>query len=145
MNAMLFPDGHQKYYLQSHTYMGYFSYRYYVGFGPSAKRLLFFNEVQFGVGGGEQREMGGEPRNDGESYKYGTFQKTLNVRVGLAPGVAFFVTNVMSIEVQIGLLGYNYQKLTQWGTDLEHSTRTSNNVSTKFDFLSIAFGTTFYL
>jgi hypothetical protein len=145
LNEMLFPDGYLKYRFQSHSYMAYFSYRYYVGFGAAAKRLLFFNEVQLGFGGGQQTEKAGEPVNDGEQYKIGTFQNSFNFRVGLAPGVAFFVTNVMSIEVQIGLLGYNYQKMTQWGTNLEHATRNTHNVSTRFDFLSIAFGTTFYL
>lgn len=145
LNGMLFRDGYLKYRHHGHTYMAYLSYRYYVGFGAGAKRLLFFNEVQLGFGGGQQKEEFGEPINDDEQYRVGTFENSFNFRVGLAPGIAFFVTNVMTIELQIGLLGYEFKKLNQWGTDLDSATRSTHNVSTRFDFLSLAFGTTFYL
>lgn len=146
MNNMLFKDGHIRYRYENHTYMAYLSYRYYVGFGSSVRRLLFFNEVQLGFGGGQQRELSGEPvENSGDQYRTGTYQNSFNFRIGLSPGVSFFVTNVLAIELQIGLLGYEWKRSRQWGTNLQQSSIDSHNVSSRFDFLSVAFGTTFYL
>lgn len=144
LNSMLFGDNGVRYKFRNHTYMGYLSYRYYVGMGSTSKRLLFFNEVQAGFGGGQQREDTGW-NNDKTGYKTGTFQNTFHFRLGLAPGATFFVTNVLAIEVQLGLLGYEFKKVTQFGTNLPTASRTTSSISTRFDFLSIAFGTTFYL
>lgn len=146
LKSMLFGENTPRYKYQNHSYMGYLSYRYYVGMGGSNKRLLFFNEVQAGFGGGEQREDTGW-NDDKTGYRTGTFTETLNFRLGLAPGATFFVTNVLAIEVQLGLLGYEFKKITQFGTNRtdEKVTRRTSNISTRFDFLSIAFGTTFYL
>jgi opacity protein-like surface antigen len=157
LNEMLFgPTGSGRYQFTGHNYMGYISYRYYVAFGPS-KRFLFFNEVQLGVGGGQQREDYGRADNGG--YRESSHQTSLNVRLGLSPGMAFFVTNVLAIEVQIGLLGYEYSKIRQTNFTAEMTDGSGNpipatetpanfkthNISTNFDFLSIAFGTAFYL
>ncbi len=144
LKSMLFGENSPRYKYQNHSYMGYLSYRYYVSLTQS-KRFLIFNEVQAGFGGAEQREDTGW-NDDKTGYRAGTFQKTFNFRLGLSPGATFFVTNVLAVEVQLGLLGYEYKKITQFGTELdERVTRKVNNISTRFDFLSIAFGTTFYL
>ncbi len=68
---------------------------------------------------------------------------------------AMFVTNAMAMEIQIGLLGYEFKRLTQQTTTAatapgevtvpREGDRSTHNISAKFDFLSIAFGTTFYL
>lgn len=143
LNSMLFGENEVRYNYQNHTYMGYLTYRYYVGIGQS-KRLLIFNEVQAGFGGGQQRELSGW-NDDKTDYKTGTYQKSFNFRLGFAPGATVFITNAMAVEVQIGLLGYEFRKLKQEGTNLVSSSYTSSSISSKFDFLSIAFGTTFYL
>ncbi|MDR2890262.1 MAG: hypothetical protein LBV18_01435 [Alistipes sp.] len=143
LNSMMFPDGVLHYKYEDQSYMGYITYRYYVGFGAS-KRLIMFNEVQAGFGGGQQRELSGW-NDDKTGYRFGTYQNSFSFRLGLAPGMTFFVTNVFAVEVQMGLLGYEFKRQTQTGTNLELSTRKSSNISSRFDFLSIAFGTTFYL
>lgn len=144
LNTMLFGENGVRYRFQNHTYMGYASYRYYVGLGHN-KRFIIFNEVQAGFGGGQQKELTGW-NDDKTGYKTGTYQKTFNFRLGISPGATFFVTNVLAVEVQLGLLGYEFKKVTQFGTDLDEKvTRKASNISTRFDFLSIAFGTAFYL
>jgi hypothetical protein len=76
--------------------------------------------------------------------------------LGFSPGATVFVTNAMAIELQIGLLGYEFKKLTQeastaattpgeLGALPRPGSRTTHNVSARFDLLSIAFGATFYL
>ena len=128
----------------SHTYMGFLSYRYYVSLG-SSKRFVLFNEIQAGFGGGQQKELSGT--NDaGDGYKKGVYQKSTNIRIGFVPGMTVFITNSVAAEVSIGLLSYNWHKLTQTGTEVaQNAGRKNSSVSSKFDFLSIAFGMTFYL
>ncbi len=150
---LLGEDGRIKYRYENDSFMGYVSYRYYVGFG-SSKRLLFFNEVQAGIGGGSGREDMGE--TTAGDYKRSTHQRSLDFRLGFSPGATIFVTNSMAIELQIGLLGYEFRRLTQEASaaattpaeiDLapRPGSRTTHNVSARFDLLSIAFGATFYL
>jgi hypothetical protein len=145
-------DGNLRYRYESDNFMGFVSYRYYVGLGNS-KRFLIFNEVQAGVGGGSALEDAG--RTDAGNYKRSTWQRSLNVKLGFSPGATVFVTNHMAVELQIGLLGYEYQRLTQEhsvvattpgeiGTPPVDGSRATHNVSAKFDLLSIAFGGTFY-
>lgn len=124
------------------TYMGLLSYRYYVPMG-SSKRFVFFNEIQAGVGGGQQRERSGD---DNGQWEKGVYQKSVNVKIGFVPGATVFISNAVAAEVSIGLLGYEWKKMTQTGTDVpENAGRTASKIATKFDFLSIAFGMTFYL
>ncbi len=159
-------DGDLRYKYASHTYMGYISYRYYVGF-PNMRRLVFFNEVQLGFGGGQHREEAGMTRNADEDpiidpetgepgFKRQTHQRSFNFRIGFSPGVTFFMTNSLAMEVQIGLLGYEYKKISQISTNADvvdandkpvekKGGRTSSKISTNFDFLSIAFGMAFYI
>ncbi len=151
--TMLFGDTGLKYRHESDNFMGFVSYRYYVGLGAS-KRFLFFNEVQAGIGGGSGREDSGATAAG--DFKRTTHQKTLNFRLGFSPGATVFVTNSMAIELQIGLLGYEFQKLTQKASTAATTpdeidalprpgSRTTHNVSARFDLLSINFGATFYL
>ncbi len=153
LSSMLFgEDGRLKYKYQSDSYMGFVSYRYYMGVGGS-RRLLLFNEIQFGIGAGTQREDSGATAAG--TFKRSTYQTSFDTRIGFSPGAAMFITNSATIELQIGLLGYEFKKLTQETTFAateagvsaapEKGSRTTHNVSAQFDFLSVAFGLTFYL
>ena len=150
---LLGEDGKIKYRYENDSYMGFVSYRYYVGLGNS-RRFLFFNEVQAGIGGGSGREDSGATLAGG--FKRTTYQKSTDFRLGFSPGATIFVTNAMAVELQIGLLGYEFQKLTQEastaatspdeiGTAPRPGSRVTHNVSARFDLLSISFGATFYL
>ncbi len=149
--SMLFGDDGVKYRFQSDSYMGFVSYRYYIGVG-SSRRLLLFNEVQAGYGGGTQREDSG--RTDAGGFKRSTWQKSRSLRLGFSPGAAMFLTNSLAAELQIGLLGYEYRKLTQETREaatsdvlvpVQKGSRTTHNGSARFDIFSIAFGITLYL
>lgn len=127
----------------NHNYMGYLTYRYYLGLGAS-KRFLLFNEVQAGIGGGQQKELSGLADDD-VSYKTGTYQKTFNLKLGLMPGMIAFVTNELAIEVAVGLLGFDYKNITQTTDQTIERSRKTSSISTKIDLLAIQFGMTFYL
>lgn len=149
---LLGEDG-LRYRYENDSYMGFLVYRYYVGFGNS-RRVLFFNEIQAGIGGGSGREDSG--RTDAGGYKNSTHQRSFDLQLGFSPGATFFVTNSTAIELQIGLLGYEYRRVTQEsvaaattpgeiGAAPITSSRVTHNASAKFNLLSIAFGATFYL
>jgi hypothetical protein len=151
--TMLFGDTGLKYRYENDNFMGYVSYRYYVSIGRS-KRFLFFNEIQAGIGGGSGREDSGV--TVAGDFKRSTYQKTFNFRLGFSPGATVFVTNSLAVELQIGLLGYEFQKLTQKSSTAaatpeeidapaRPSSRVTHNASAQFDLLSINFGATFYL
>ncbi len=151
--SMLFGEEGLKYKYQSDNYMGFVSYRYYIGVG-STKRLMLFNEIQLGLGGGTQREDSGE--TDAGGFRRSTFQRSLSLRAGISPGATMFVTNNAALEVQIGLIGYEFKRLTQETTTaatspaeiasvVEKGSRETHNISARFDFFSVAFGMTFYL
>jgi hypothetical protein len=153
LSSMLFGDSGLKYRNESDNFMGLIFYRYYVGLGAS-RRFLFFNEIQAGVGGGSGREDSG--MTEAGNFKRTTHQKSLNVRVGFSPGATVFVTNAMAVELQIGLLGYEYQRLAQKSSTAATTpeeiglkpldgSRTTHNASARFDLLSMNFGATFYL
>jgi len=154
LSEMLFGDGTLKYRYESDGFMGIVSYRYYVGLGRQNKRMLFFNEIQAGVGGGSGREDSGA--TDAGNFKRTMHQKSLDVRLGFSPGVTFFVTNSTAIELQIGLLGYEFHRVRQQsataattpgeiGAPTTPGSRTTHSASARFDIMSIAFGATFYL
>lgn len=128
----------------NHTYMGYLSYRYYLGLGAN-KRFILFNEVQAGIGGGQQKELSGKSEDPNEKYADGTYQKTFNLKIGLMPGMIAFITNELAVEVAVGLMGFNYQNITQTTNQTIHGSRKTSSISTKIDLLAINFGMTFYL
>jgi hypothetical protein len=153
LSTMLFGDDGLKYRYEQNSVMAFVTYRYYVGLGAN-RRFLFFNEVQAGVGGGRGREDSGMTAAGG--FKRSTWQSSLDFRLGFSPGATVFVTNHMAIELQIGLLGYEFRRLTQEasvaattpdqiGAPPVKGSRTTHDVSARFDILSIAFGATFYL
>jgi hypothetical protein len=152
-SMLLGEDGALRYRYENDNFMGLVSYRYYVGLGAS-RRILFFNEVQAGIGGGSGREDSGATASG--DYRRSTHQKSVDFRLGFSPGATFFVTNAMAIELQIGLLGYEFQRLRQSAVTAATTPgeldapardghRITHNASARFDLLSIAFGATFYL
>lgn len=129
-----------------HSYMGFISYRYYLGLGAS-KRFLLFNEVQAGIGGGQVKELSGE--GSGSAFKNGTYQTNFDLKLGLMPGMIAFITNEVAVEVAVGLMGFNYKNIkqttrTENGEVIDGGRKTSS-ISTKIDLLAISFGMTFYL
>lgn len=129
-----------------HNYMGFITYRYYLGLGGS-KRFLLFNEVQAGIGGGQVKNLSNSGTDS--AYKSGTYQTSFDLKLGLMPGMIAFITNQVAVEVSVGLMGFNYKNIRQTtysdsGVVVEGGRKTSS-ISTKIDILAINFGMTFYL
>lgn len=123
----------------SHNYYGTAVFRNYISMGKS-KRFGFFNEVQLEIGGGQSKLCEGT----GDALS-GTYEKNFSVGVGLAPGVVMFLNNFAALEVNVGILGFNYNHTKATTDQIYISERKSNSANFKLNLMSISFGVAFYL
>ena len=123
----------------SQNYSAMAAYRNYFSLGRS-RRFGFFNEVQFQVGGGESKIINGT----GDDLT-GTFERNWNLKVGLAPGMIMFLNNYSAIEVNVGVLGFNYNHTKATTDQIYVAKRESKQANFKINLFSITFGVAFYL
>lgn len=126
-------------YSLSHSYGGTLLFRNYIALGNST-RFGIFNEIQLQVSGGQSKLATGT----GQSLS-GTYSRNLNLSVGVTPGVIMFLSNYSALEVNIGVLGFNYHdtKMTTDQIYIANMKRQSANF--KINIFSITFGTVFYI
>lgn len=125
--------------LVSDAYYGAAVFRNYISLGQSM-RFAFFNQVQLELGGGRSKLLNGE----GDDLT-GTFQKNYSVNVGLTPGMMMFLNNYSAIEVNVGVLGFEYQH-SKATTDRVYVAKTNHKKANfKVNLFSISFGVVFYL
>lgn len=123
----------------SQNYYGTAAFRNYISLGNN-RRFGVFNEVQLEIGGGESKVYNGF----GDDIS-GTFSRNFSLNVGLAPGMIMFLNNYSALEVNVGVLGFSYNK-TKSTTDriyVAHSD--SKKANFKINLFSITFGVAFYL
>lgn len=126
-------------YSVSNNYYAAALFRYYLSMGRS-KRFGFFAECQLQMGGGQSKLCSGS----GEDLT-GTFERNYKLNVGLAPGLIMFLNNYSAIEVNVGLLGFNYTH-TKSTTDQVHvAHHNSQSALFNINLFSITFGVAFYL
>lgn len=123
----------------SHNYSAMACFRNYISLGHS-HRFGFFNEVQLQFGGGESKIINGRGQD-----LTGTFDKSWNMNIGLAPGMVMFLNNYAAIEVNVGVLGFNYSHTTSRTDQIYAATRESKQANFKINLFSITFGVAFYL
>ena len=126
-------------YSLSHSYGGNVLFRNYIPLGTST-RFGIFNEVRFEISGGQSKLATGT----GQSLS-GTYSRQLNIGVGVTPGVIMFLNNYAAMEVNIGVLGFNYHD-TKMTTDQIHiANMKRKSANFKINLFSITFGTVFYI
>ena len=123
----------------SHNYSALAAFRNYISLGRS-RRFGFFNEVQLQVGGSESKLCSG--RGDDLT---GTFERSWNINVGLAPGMVMFLNNYSAIEVNVGVLGFSYSRTKATTDQIYVAGRDSKRANFKVNLFSIMFGVAFYL
>ncbi len=123
----------------NHNYSTIAAFRNYISLGNN-HRFGIFNEIQLEIGGGQSKICNGTG-ND----LTGTYSRNFNLSVGLAPGFVMFLNNYSAIEVNVGVLGFNYRnsKSTTDQVYVAHSDSKSANF--KINLFSIMFGVAFYL
>lgn len=113
--------------------------RTYMGLGNS-KVFGFFNEARLSYGFGQGKDTSGKG-ND----KTGTYQTTHNLQIGVAPGLAAFVTNFAAVEVSVGVMGFDFKWVQQTRNQVESGKYNKSSGNFKIDLFSINIGMTFYL
>lgn len=126
-------------YTLSHSYGGTILFRNYIALGNQT-RFGIFNEIQLQVAGGQSKLASGI----GQSLS-GTYSRNLSLNLGVTPGVIMFLNNYSAIEVNVGVLGFNYydSKMTTDQIYVADMKRKSANF--KINIFSITFGTVFYI
>lgn len=126
-------------YRLSHNYYGAILMRNYFSIGKS-KRFGFFNEVSLQMGGGQTKLTTGV----GDDLT-GTYERNFSLNVGLTPGICVFLSNYSALEVNVGLLGFNYTNTRAVKDQIYVSSRNSKSANFRINLFSITFGATFYL
>ena len=126
-------------YSLSHNYYATALLRNYFSLGTS-QRFGFFNEVQLELGGGQSKLTKGV----GNTLT-GTYETNFSLEIGLVPGLIMFLSNWSAIEVNVGVLGFNYRTTRSVTDQIYHARRHSQSANFRINLLSITFGTTFYL
>lgn len=120
-------------------FYGMAALRYYISLGDS-KRFGLFNEFQLEMAGGRAKLCNGS----GDDLT-GQYQKNFSLNVGLAPGMVMFLNNYSAIEVNVGVLGFNYDHTTAIKDRVQVSETSLKQARFKINLFSITFGVAFYL
>lgn len=123
----------------SHNYSAMAVFRNYISIGHS-RRFGFFNEAQLQIGGGQSKICNG--RGDDLT---GTYERSWDVHIGLAPGMVMFLNNYSAIEVNVGVLGFSYTDTRSTTDQIYTAKRDSKSANFKINLFSITFGVAFYL
>ena len=139
INVMDLGLGISDFNYNKNSYLGSVAARYYIPFGNS-RRFAMFTELR-GTGGYAQSETYKLTELD----KHGTYQDIYDFEIGVVPGLCAFVTNSVALEVAIGLVGLNYQKVVQKTNQVGTSIMESSGANFKINLLDISLGISFYI
>ena len=126
-------------YSLAHNYSWMGIMRNYFSLGKS-KRFGFFNEVQLELGGGQSKLMQGKSTDI-----TGAYERNFHMNIGLAPGLVIFLNNYSAMEVNVGVLGFQYTNTKQISDRVYESHRHSKSANFRINLFSITFGMSFYL
>ena len=116
-------------------------YRSYVGLDPSGMFGLF-NETHITYKRGSSQFKDGK----GDSADIKSTETTVNeLRIGINPGVAVFITKNVSAEMSFGVAGFKYRSEKQTNSLGEEGTRKTSGANFKINILNINIGLTFCL
>lgn len=126
-------------YSLSHNYYGTLLFRNYFSLGRT-RRFGIFNEVQLQFGGGQSKLTQGR----GQSLT-GAYETNFQTSIGIMPGIVVFLSNYSAIEVNVGVLGFNYRQTKSVKDQIYVSHRKSQSANFRINLFSIQFGAAFYL
>ena len=123
----------------SQGFSGMAIFRNYINLGRS-KRFGIYNELQMKFGYTESKICNGT----GTDFT-GTFARTYSAGVAVAPGLIVFLNNYSALEVNVGVLGFNYSYTKQISDQVKVSKIHTKSANLRLNLLSISFGVAFYL
>lgn len=123
----------------SHSYHGTALFRSYFSLGRST-RFGMFAEVQLEIGGGQSKLCNGSGVD-----LTGTYSRSFDFNVGLAPGMCVFLTNYSALEVNVGVLGFGYNHIHSITDQVYVANTNAHRANFKINLFSITFGVMFYI
>lgn len=126
-------------YSLSHNYFVTGIFRNYFSLGNS-KRFGMFSEIQLKLGGGQSKITKGT----GEALT-GTYERNFQFGLGVAPGLAVFLSNYSALEVNVGVLGFSLTDTKSVSDQIYVARRKSRNANFRINLFSITFGVAFYI
>ncbi|WP_455592135.1 hypothetical protein [Bacteroides sp.] len=121
-----------------HNYSATGFLRTYMGLGNS-KVFGFFNEVRLTYKYGQGKHSNGKD-NDMTGY----YQASHCLEIGVAPGLAAFVSDFASVEVSVGVMGFDFKWVNQTHNQVKEASRRGAGGNFKIDLFSINLGMTMY-
>ena len=122
------------------AYNGAIFARYFIPFGTSRRFAMF---AELAASGGYAEAQSYNINEHGE--KNGTHQDIYDFEIGVIPGICAFVTDEIALEVSVGLVGLNYQKVLQRTNQIETSVMESSGANYKINLLNISLGISIYI
>ena len=147
VNIMDIGLGINDFYYDKNSYMGSIGARYYIPFGQS-KRFAMFTELRATGGYGQSQTYNLTEGSDASGVsidKLGTYQDIYKFNIGVIPGLTAFFTDFLALEVSVGLIGLDYQKVIQNTNQVEYSVMESSSANFKVNLLAINLGLSFYI
>ena len=123
----------------SHNYHVMGAFRQYLSLGSNTRFGMFY-EVQLQLGGGQAKISSGL-----DTDFTGTYERNFNFNVGIAPGLVVFLTDYSALEVNVGVMGFDYTKTKSTTDRIYVAHRDMSRANFKINLFSITFGMTFYI
>lgn len=123
----------------SHNYHVMGAFRQYLSLGSNTRFGMFY-EVQLQLGGGQAKISSGL-----DADFTGTYERNFNFNAGIAPGLVVFLTNYSALEVNVGVMGFDYTKTKSTTDRIYVAHRDMSSANFKINLFSITFGMTFYI
>lgn len=127
----------EEYYKLRHSYLAAAVWRQYIPLGKD-KRLALFNEVTLAAGGHQTKFASGVPVK-------GTYESGFEASLGVSPGLVAFVNNMMAVELNVGVLGLNYDQSRQIRNQVSTADIRTSYMNFNINLLAINLGVVFYL
>lgn len=125
------------YYAVKHSYSLGGIWRQYIPLGRN-KRFAIFNEVQLSLGASQAKFATDSPVR-------GTFSRSFDAGLSVNPGIIAFATNVMAVEVTVGVMGLQFSRTKQVHNQVETGKTSASMMNFSVNLLSVGLGMSFYL
>lgn len=127
----------KNYYSLKHNYSIAFIWRQYIPLGQD-KRFALFTETSLAGGGHETKFAANRPVK-------GTFERGYELSLGVSPGIIAFINNTMAVELNIGVMGLNFNHSKQVQNQVYKAETNTSYMNFSVNILSIGLGVSFYL
>lgn len=125
------------YYALKHSYSVGAIWRQYIPLGEN-RRFALFNEIQLSAGASRSKFATDSPVR-------GTFSKSFEMGIGVNPGIIAFASNVMAVEVNVGMMGIQFSHTKQVHNQVATGKSNASFMNFSVNLLSIGLGVSFYM